>query len=137
MGQNRGCMARNAVGQTAFRKNRAADELHFLPRAGRKCKYCDWQLPIGQMPYYTILLPDAQQSRSYGRILAVKARTEIANGKFDDAIKTFQTNYALGHNVAKGETLVSGLVGIAISGLMFPQVTEFVQQPQAQNCIGR
>lgn len=106
--------------------------IYFLEQ-GARCKYCDWQLPIGEVPFYTIFLPEAQQSRSFGRLLAAKARLEIANGKFDDAVKTFQTNYALARNVAKGETIVNGLVGIAISGIMFPQVLEFVQQPDAPN----
>ena len=105
----------------------------FFLEQGAKCKYCDWQLPFGQMPFYSILLPDAQQTRSYARILAVKARLEIANGKFDDAIKTFQTTFALGANVAKGETLVNGLIGIAINGITFPQMCEYVQQPGAPN----
>jgi len=109
-----------------------ASSILFLEQ-GAKCKYCDWQLPFGEMPFYTIMLPDAQQSRSYSRILAVKARIEIANGKFDDAIKTFQTNYALAANVAQGETLVNGLIGIAIDGLMFRQITDYVQQPGAPN----
>jgi len=104
----------------------------FLERAA-KCKYCDWQLPIGEMPFYTIMLPEAQQTRSYARILAVKARIEIANGKYDEAVKTFQTNYALARNVAEGATIVNGHIGIAISGIMHPQVLEFVQQPGSPN----
>lgn len=100
---------------------------------GAHCLYCDWQLPIGQIPFYRIMLPDAQQSRSYARILAVKARIEIANGKFDEAIHTFQTNYALGCNVAQGQSLIHGLIGIAINGIMFPQITEYMQQPAAPN----
>jgi hypothetical protein len=106
--------------------------IYFLER-GAKCRYCDWQLPIGDVPYYTILLPDIQQSRTYSRILTVKARREIALSDFDEAVKTFQTNYALARNVAEGETLVNGLVGIAMCGFMYPQVLEFVQQPGAPN----
>ncbi len=104
----------------------------FLEQAA-KCKYCDWQLPIGQMPFYEIMLPEGQQSRSYARMLAVKARMAIAKGNFDEALKTFQTNCALGHNVAQGETLVNGLIGIAINGIMVPQIHEYVQQPKAPN----
>jgi hypothetical protein len=105
----------------------------FFLEQGAKCKYCDWQFPIGQMPFYEILLPEAQQSRSYARILAVKARIAIANWNFDEAIKTFQTNCALGRNVAQGETLVNGLLGVAINGIMIPQINEYVQQPAAPN----
>jgi hypothetical protein len=105
----------------------------FFLEQGAKCKYCDWQLPIGQIPFYRILLPEAQQTRSYARLLAVKARIEVANGKFDDAINTFQTNYALAHNVAQGESLIHGLLGVAIGSIMFPEISEYVQQPDAPN----
>lgn len=106
--------------------------IYFLEQ-GAKCKYCDWQFPIGDVPYYTMILPEAQESRRYARMLAVKARWEIAQGKFDEAVKTFQTNYALARNVAEGETLVNGLVGIAMCGHMFPQISEFIQQPASPN----
>jgi len=112
--------------------NLPTSSIFFLEQGGR-CTYCDWQLPIGVVPFYTILLPEAQQSRSYARVLAVKARQEIAQGNFDDAVKTFQTNYALGRNVAEGETLINGLIGIAITGVMFPQMLELVQQPNSPN----
>ncbi len=106
--------------------------IYFLER-GAKCRYCDWQLPFGDVPFHIILLPEAQQSRMYSRVLAVKARRDIARSDFDEAIKTFQTNYALARNVAEGETFVNGLIGIAMCGFMFPQVLEFVQQPGAPN----
>jgi hypothetical protein len=105
----------------------------FFLEQGARSKYCDWQLPFGRTPFYTILLPDAQQSRGYARILAVKARREIAEGRFDEAVKTFQTSYALGRHIAEGETLVNGLIGIAICGTTSTQVLEFVQQPDAPN----
>jgi hypothetical protein len=105
----------------------------FFLEQGARCKYCDWQLPIGEMPFYLIRLPEAQQSRRYSRMLAVKARREIADQKFEAAIKTFGTNYALARNVAKGESLVHGLIGIAMCGIMFPQVTEYIEQPDAPN----
>jgi hypothetical protein len=109
------------------------DSSIFFLEQGARSKYCDWQLPFHQVPFYRILLPDAQQSRSYARLLAVKARHEIAQGKFDDAVTTFQTNFALGRNVAEGETLINGLIGIAICNVMFPQITDFVQQPGSPN----
>jgi hypothetical protein len=111
------------LGEAAF------DSLH----RGARCKYCDWQLPIGDAPYYTILLPEAQQSRMFGRILAAEARIHMAHGRFDDAMKLFQSAYALGRNVAAGETIVNGLVGIAICETTTHQVLDFVQQREAPN----
>ena len=102
-------------------------------RRGALCMECDWQLPIGDVPYYTMGLSEVQQSREFGRILAARARIQIADAEFDDAVTTLQTGYALGRNVATGETLVNGLVGIVITESMSEQVTEFVQQPAAPN----
>jgi hypothetical protein len=102
-------------------------------RRGALCTECDCQLPVGESPYYMMSLPEAQQARAFGRILAVRARIQIADRQYEDAITTLQTGYALGRNVAKGETLVNGLVGIAICELMNRQVREYVQQPGSPN----
>src|SRR4029078_12957841 len=80
-----------------------------------------------------MLLPEVQQSRGFGRILAVRARIQIADHNYDDAVTTLQTGYALGRHVATGETIVNGLVGIAICGIMNEQVTEYVQQLGSPN----
>jgi hypothetical protein len=106
--------------------------LAFLER-GARCKYADWQLPIGDAPYFETLLPDVQQCRMFARILASQARLGVSQGKFEDAVRTFRTNYALARNVAAGETIVNGLVGIASCGIMFPQNIEYVQQPNSPN----
>ena len=102
-------------------------------RRGAVCMDCDWLLPVGDVPYYSMLLPEAQQSRGFGRILAVRARIQIADHNYDDAVTTLQTGYALGRHVATGETIVNGLVGIAICGIMNDQVTEYVQQLGSPN----
>jgi hypothetical protein len=102
-------------------------------RRGALCMECDWQLPVGDVPYYSMLLPEVQQTRGFGRILAVRARIQIADHNYDDAVTTLQTGYALGRHVATGETIVNGLVGIAICGIMNDQVTEYVQQLGSPN----
>lgn len=104
----------------------------FLRQAAR-CSTCDWQFPLREERFFEILLPEVQQTREFARILAAHARIQIAHGQFDDAIESFQTGFALGHNVATGETIVSGLVGIAISKVILEQTMEFVQQPNAPN----
>ena len=103
-----------------------------LDRAAR-CEYCDWQLPIHEAPFYAMLLPELQPMRQFARILGAKARIQMAHGEYDEAVRTFQTGYAMGHDVAEGETIVNGWVGIAISNIMSAQVLEFVQQSDAPN----
>jgi hypothetical protein len=107
---------------------------HFkiLDRAAR-CQYIDWQLPLREQPFYQILLPELSQTRNFGRMLGAKARLKIAQGEFDEAVHTFQTGYAMAKHVGQGQTLIHGLVGIAISKTISKQVETFIQQPDAPN----
>ncbi|MHC4177529.1 MAG: hypothetical protein ACYSWU_08485, partial [Planctomycetota bacterium] len=73
---------------------------------GARCESCDWQLPVGEGEFYSILLGEAQQTRGFSRYLGARARTEIAEGRFDEAIHTLEIGYALGRHVAEGETLI-------------------------------
>jgi hypothetical protein len=107
--------------------------IDFYLDRGARCQFCDWQMPIGDVQFYSILLPEIQESRRFGRILATCARIDIAHGRYEQAIWRFKTNYALGRHVAESECVVGGLVGVAICGSMNAQVTEFVQQPDSPN----
>jgi hypothetical protein len=98
-----------------------------------RCDYCDWQLPIREEKFYTIVLPEVQQLRAFARLLAAQARIQIAEGRYDEAVRTLQTGYALGRHAAEGQTLVNGLVGIAVCRMMSKQVEELIQQPGAPN----
>ena len=115
-----------------YRQTRWGSIYDTLERAAR-CENCDWDLPIREQLFYTILLPEVQQTRTFARLLAAKARAEIAEGKFDEAVATLQIGYALGRDVAEAPTLVTGLVGVAICHLMCQQVREFIRQPDAPN----
>ena len=107
---------------------------YFLDRAAR-CQFCDWQYPIGEpgQDLYSILLPDAQQMRQFARLLAVRARFQIADGQYDEAIHTLQTGYAVSKHVGDGPFIVMNLMGIANSAIISDQVREFIQQPDAPN----
>lgn len=106
--------------------------LHFLKMAAR-CDSCEWDLPIREEMFYAILLPDVQQARNFGRILALQARVHIAYQEYDKAIEMLQMGYALGRHVAEQPTLVSDLVGLAIHGLMLGRMLELIQQPDSPN----
>jgi len=57
---------------------------------------CDWQLPIREGEFISMLLPELQQSRTWARLLSAKARLEIAEEKYDQAVRTLQTGLAAG-----------------------------------------
>ncbi len=107
---------------------------YYLDRAAR-CQYCDWQLPIGEpgQDMWSILLPEIQEMRAFGRLLAVQARVQIAHGKYDEAVGTLQTGYAMSRHVGEAPFIVGSLVAIACSSMMSDQVREFIQQPDSPN----
>ncbi len=107
--------------------------LDLIDRAAR-CEYCDWGLPerlrIGGV---NTLLPEIQPMREAARLLAVRARAQIAEGQFGQAARTIRTGLALAKHVGDSETLICCLVGNAIAAVMANQLDLFVQQPKAPN----
>jgi hypothetical protein len=91
---------------------------------GSRCGSCDWG-------YYVLavetLLPRLSDYRELARVLALKARVEIAQGHFDQALATLQIGVALGRHVAEGPFLINSLVGVAIEALMARQLEVWMQ----------
>lgn len=103
----------------------------YLDLAARR-ESCDWQLPL-KTEGPNALLPGLSKMRDMARLLALKARVEIADGKHHEALRTIQTGFALARHTAEAPTLIHGLVGMAISGLMLQQVEGLIQAPDAPN----
>src|SRR5262245_22975326 len=74
---------------------RDAPALQEADRAPRR-QYCDWDL-VGRAREdgISMRLPDAQGLRHFGRMLAVRARLELADGHFDKSAHTLQTGMQL------------------------------------------
>ncbi len=108
--------------------------LKLIDIAARR-SYCDWSYPVREQSreLIGILLPDVQELRSWSRLLSLKARVEIREVQFDEAIHTLQTGLAMGRHVGGGPFLINGLVGIAMCNSMIDRVEEFVVQPGAPN----
>jgi hypothetical protein len=102
---------------------------------GARRRSCDWNytLPEEKDHAYEILLPDANQMRVWGRLLAIKARVEIAEGKYDQAVRTVETGLAFARHVAEGPFLINSLVGIAMATVMLERVDELLARPDAPN----
>ena len=111
------------------RKALGADSIFKTLERAARCETCDWDLPIREEEFISMRLPEVQESRSFGRLLAAKARLQMADGQYDEAVRTLQTGYALGRHVGQGPTIINGLVGITICGVMSHQVRDLMQQP--------
>jgi hypothetical protein len=99
-----------------------------------RCERCDWQLSDRiREEGINLLLPDIQQMRYVANLLALRARLEIAEGHYDQALETLQTGFVLARHVSESPTLISSLVGIAIGFVMAGQLDELVQSPKAPN----
>lgn len=80
-----------------------------------------------------LLLPDIQQLRTLASALKVRFRIEVAEKRFDDAITTAKTMFALSRHLGEHPTLISELVGIAIANLAIGPLEEMLQQPGCPN----
>jgi hypothetical protein len=64
------------------------------------------------------LLPEFQEMRALARMLQLKGRLEIAEGRLDDALQTMRMGFRLAQAASQPPFLVAGLVGIAIESIM-------------------
>lgn len=98
---------------------------------GARRRDADWGLPIEEG--VNMLLPRLSEFRGIGKLLALKARLEIVEGRYDDAIRTLQTGFAFARHVGQGPTIIQKLVGIAIAALMQQEVALWIDQPGSPN----
>ena len=100
--------------------------------AGARSEDCDWGLTekLRKAGFNTVI-QDVQDMRSVTALLALRIRFELAEGRTDRAAHTLQVGFALARHVADSSTLISALVGMAISAIMMERLEEVLQQPDA------
>jgi tetratricopeptide (TPR) repeat protein len=98
-----------------------------------RCDRCDWELPPLKIQDFDFPLDDIQHLRTIAALLHTRLQLELAEERFDDAILSLQTGFALGRDVGKGETLIQDLVGIAVTAIMFGMVEQWEQIPGSPN----
>jgi hypothetical protein len=105
-----------------------------LEAANREECNWDWRLQdMDGIKNIEFLLGEIQQSRGLARWLAVKARLEIAEGRYADAVETLRVGYQLARDLGKPPLIISGLVGMAIAGVLDDQVHALIAAPGSPN----
>ena len=99
--------------------------------AAARSEQCDWQLRLERGP--SLLLPEVQGMRDGARLIALKIRHDVGAGKFEDAVRTLQTGFAMARDVAQGRTLVNALVGLSIQKMMSRELQILIEHPQSPN----
>lgn len=104
-----------------------------VDRAARMDKP-DWQLlPKLKTDGIGLLLPDVQKMRQLATSLQGRFRDEIAQRRFDDAIYTARTMFAMSRHMGDHPTLIGELVAIAIAMVAITPLEEMLEQPGCPN----
>ena len=96
---------------------------------------CQWNYTMAeqQEQIIDVALPDTRVMRTWARLVALKARVEIAAHRHDEAARTIQTGMSFSRHVGDGPFLINALVGVACAELMLDRVDELLSQPGAAN----
>jgi tetratricopeptide (TPR) repeat protein len=104
------------------------DVLAYIDIAARRSQ-CHWDPPMDRI--LSMLAPEIQAARFPARLIALRARLQIAEGDYEEALASLQTGYSMARQIAEQPLIVGGLVGTAIGGVMTDQVETLVTQPDA------
>jgi hypothetical protein len=97
-------------------------------RLGARRQTCNWEFDL-RSEGVELLLPEIQKMRSLIRLVALKARVVVIDGKIDEAIDWIQTGYAMARHVSDGPILLQGLVGVSLSGVIVKPLEDLIQAP--------
>jgi hypothetical protein len=94
----------------------------------------DWQI-LHKMKTDGIglLLPDLQKMRALANDLRTRFREEITLRRFDDALVTARTMFALSRHTGEHPCLIGNLVGIAIAFVGINPLEEMLEKPGCPN----
>jgi hypothetical protein len=101
---------------------------------GARSEGCDWGVAeeLRKNGIFTELAGQ-QELREFINLLDVRARLELAEGSWPQALHTVQTGLTMGRHVAESPTLISALIGVAVSQIMLNRLQEVMQQPDVPN----
>ena len=94
----------------------------------------DWQiLQKLKTDGISLLLPDLQMMRVLASALKVRFRAEVALGRFDDALRTAKTLFAMSRHVYENPIFIADLVAIAAANAAIGPLEEMLEQPGCPN----
>jgi hypothetical protein len=100
---------------------------------GARRKTADWNYTLDAGDPIGLLLPDLQEMRMQAALLALKARFEIAEGRYADAIRTLETGFSFSEQIGSNPFLVGKLVGIAVASVMTDATLELTERADGPN----
>jgi hypothetical protein len=99
----------------------------------RECNW-GWDLESVRGPeLFSFLLPEVQQTRTLSRLLILRARLEIRDRRFDQAVDDLRMNLKMGRDLATEPLLICGLVGVAEANAGNQAMIDFMAAPNSPN----
>ncbi len=94
----------------------------------------DWQVLLSMKAEGIYAqIPDVRQLRPLATALKVRFRSEVALGRFDDALRTAKTILAMARHLGEHPTFVGNLYGFVIANLAIGPLEEMLEQPGCPN----
>ena len=94
----------------------------------------DWQVLLKvKTEGVGLLIPDVQEVRALANPLKLRFRAEVACGRFDQAIRTAKTMFAMARHLGEHPTLVGSLVGYSMATMAIGPLEEMLEQPGCPN----
>ncbi|HEV3146272.1 MAG TPA: hypothetical protein VGZ47_20460 [Gemmataceae bacterium] len=94
----------------------------------------DWQILLrAKTDGIGLLYSDVQKLRELANGLQMRFREEVNQRRFDDAMVTAKTMFALSRHLGAHPTLIGDLVGIAIAAVAIGPFEEMLSQPGCPN----
>ncbi len=100
---------------------------------GARRRTADWSFTLDAGDPIGLLLPDVQEMRLWAPILVLKARVEIAERRYADALHTLESGFSFSQQIGEAPFLISDLVGIAVASQMVDCLLELMERPDAPN----
>ncbi len=89
---------------------------------------CDWEYDQ-RKEGRALQLSELQEMRGLNRIMKLKARVAILDGKTDEAMHWIDTGLAMGRHISQGPIMIQALIGIAISRNFTDCLKDLIQAP--------
>jgi hypothetical protein len=94
----------------------------------------DWQVLLKiKADGVNMLIPDVQQLRTLAKALMVRFRAEVALRRFEQAIETAKTLFAMARHLGEHPTFIANVVGISIASSTIETLQEMLRQPGCPN----
>jgi hypothetical protein len=94
----------------------------------------DWQVTERvQTDGLALRQPELEPLRTLATALKVRFRIEVAGRRFDDAVRTAKTMFALAHHLGENPTHAANQTGLFVAHLALDVLEEMIQQPGCPN----